>query len=281
MFWSVSFFPSASVIVSSPPAYSPPAIPISTDLPFLAILTRTKVGSSFGNEPSTATSSATPLTEIEVAAATSGASGVEPPVVKPPSAVPPPSAALSAGFASFFVSTGSFSVPSFGSETRAGPGRDRFGLLRERILAREALERGELALDGLGREIGVGDRRELRLSRGRDRLATRGRPTGCGRDARRRRRGRSRGRRGDGLRALQHLQRLRALEAEQREQKDGASDRDLLLLGRFRLQWIDALRHQPVASLPVASVPAGGASVVVAGGVAAGGGTAPPAALSP
>ena len=60
------------------------------------------------------------MTEIDVAAAISGASGVEPPVVKPPSVVPSPSAALSAGFASFFVSTGSVSVPSFGSETRGG-----------------------------------------------------------------------------------------------------------------------------------------------------------------
>jgi len=115
VFWSVSFLPSASVIVSPPLAYSPPAIPISTDLPFLATLTRTKVGSSFGNEPSVATSSATPLTEIDVAAAISGASGVELPLVKPPSVVPSPSAC-----SSFFVSTGVVSVPSFGSETRGG-----------------------------------------------------------------------------------------------------------------------------------------------------------------
>ena len=269
------------MIVSSPPAYSPPAIPISTDLPFLAILTRTKVGSSFGNEPSTATSSATPLTEIEVAAATAGASGVEPPVVKPPSAVPSPSAALSAGFASFFVSAGSFSVPSFGSETGAGPTRPARPAARTDPCWRSA--------------------RRWRAGPGRPRARDRSRrppraPAGP-RPAPPRRRWSSHRQPGatpgvvvagaveagarDGLRALQHLQRLRALDAEQREQEDGASDRDLLLLGLLRLQWIDALRHYPVASLPVASVPAGGASVVVAGGVAAGGGTAPPAASSP
>ncbi len=84
---------------------------------------------------------------------------------------------------------------------------------------------------------------------------------------------------------LQHLQRLRALEPEQREQEDGASDRDLLLLGLLRLQRIDALRHYPVASLPVASLPAGGGtsapSGVVDGVVAAGGGTALGAVSSP
>ena len=167
--------------------------------------------------------------------------------MKPPSAAPSPSAAVSAGFASFFVSTGAVSVPSFGSESRAGPATRLVRPAARTDPCSRNARRWRAGPDGLGREIGVGDRRELRLSRGRDRLATRGRPTGCGRDARRRRRWRGRGRRGDGLRALQHLQRLRALEAEKGEQKDGASDRDLLLFGRFRLQWVDALRHQPVA----------------------------------
>ena len=269
------------MIVSSPPAYSPPAIPISTDLPFLAILTRTKVGSSFGNEPSTATSSATPLTEIEVAAATAGASGVEPPVVKPPSAAASPSAALSAGFASFFVSAGSFSVPSFGAETGAesdatGPACCANGSLLEK---RSKVASWPWSASGERSESATAE------SSGGAAAGAASPPVvvapGAGRDAGRRRRGRGRGRRRGGLRALQHLQRLRPLDAEQREQEDGASDRDLLLLGLLRLQWIDALRHYPVASLPVASVPAGGASVVVAGGVAAGGGTAPPAASSP
>ena len=275
--------PSASVIVSPPLAYSPPAIPISTDLPFLAILTRTKVGSSFGNEPSVATSSATPLTEIDVAAAISGASGVEPPVVKPPSVAPSPSACS----ASFFVSTGVVSVPSFGSETRggavsAGSACCANGSLlakRSKVASWPWTASGERSESATAESSGA-------AATGASPVAVPGAVVpGAGVTPGVVVAGAVDGRRGHRLWPLQHLQRLRALEREQREQEHGASDRDLLLLGLLGLQRIDALRHYPVASLPVASLPAGGGtsapSVVVAGGVSAGGGTALGAVLNP
>src|SRR4029450_2760900 len=62
-----------------------------TDFPFFATLTSTKVGSFLGKAAATATSSATPLTEMDVVAAIAApAAASEPPVVNPPSVAPAP-----------------------------------------------------------------------------------------------------------------------------------------------------------------------------------------------